>query len=266
MTEAMNTCMKLLDLFSRVVDANKGTATEREWYAEGLANKFFDHAFLGLYLSKGPNALDFPSRPIKISGVASIDVLTRAAFEAFLTFHYVFYSPKTEEDRNYRYWAYKLGGLKDRKDLPAVTDEQKKILRDLEKAIKEVSDKLRSNAVFEDLGDGQKRKILKGNWKLKSWSEIAEDADLGKILASDMYSHLCGYAHSSHTSVVQIKQAYEKSEEMLLIEPSLIVINIMTANIIREYCDLFKEPKNVLNQDHEGIELVDYWIRIGRGL
>jgi len=265
MIDGKKECIKLLDLLSRVVDANKGTATDREWYAEGLANKFFDHAFFVLYLSHGPNTLDFPSRAIKISGVASIDVLTRAAFEAFLTFHYVFYTPKTEEDEDYRYWAYILAGLKDRQNFPAVTDKQKKVLVNDRKAIKELSNKLRSNVEFQSLNDKQKRKVLGGKWRgLKSWREIAEDADLNKIIASDMYGHLCGYAHSSSISVLQIKQAYEKHEENLLIEPSIIVINIMAANMIHEYCELFTQSKNVLNEDQESVNLVDSWIQIGR--
>jgi len=263
--DAKNDCLKLLDLLGRVLEANKGTATDREWHAEGLANKFFDHAFFVLYLSEGSNTLDFPSRPIKISGLASIDVLTRATFEAFLTFHYVFYIPKTEEDGNYRYWAYILAGLKDRQNFPAVTDKQKKVFVNEKEAIEELSDKLRSNAKFQDLNDKQRKKVLKGDWRLKFWREIAEDADLSKILASDMYSHLCGFAHSSSLSVLQIKQAYKKHDEKSLIEPSIIVVNILAANMIREYCELFTQSKNVLNEDQEGMNLVDLWIQIGRG-
>ncbi len=264
MIDGKKECIKLLDLLSRVVDANKGTATDREWYAEGLTNKFFDHAFFVIYLSEGSNTLNLPSRAIKISGAASIDVLTRAAFEAFLTFHYVFYTPKTDEDKDYRYCAYILAGLKDRQDFPADTDKQKRILANDKKAIEEISDKLRSNAKFQGLIAGQKDKVLRGNWRLKYWREIAEDADLSKILASDMYGHLCGIAHSSSLSVLQIKQAYEKHEEKLLTEPSIIVINIMAANIIHEYCELFTQSKNVLNEDQESVNLVDSWIQIGR--
>ena len=258
-------CPKLLDLLGRVLDANKGAATDREWYAEGLVNKFFDHAFFALYLSQSPNTLDFSSRAVKLSGVASIDVLTRATFEAFLTFHYVFYTPKTEEDKNYRYWAYILAGLKDRQDFPAVTTEQKRVLVNDKKAIKELSDKLQLNAEFRSLSAGQKKEVLKGKWRLKSWREIAEDANLSRILASDMYSHLCGFAHSSSLSVRQIKIAYKKHDEKSLIEPSIIVVSIVAANMILEYCELFKWSKGVLNQDQERMKLVDLWIKLGRG-
>ena len=258
-------CPKLLDLLGRVLDANKGTATDREWYTEGLANKFFDHAFFVLYLAESPNTLGFTSRTVKLSGIASVDVLTRAAFEAFLTFHYVFFTPKTEEDKNYRYWAYRLAGLMERQDIPGYTDEHKQKLLDEKKAIEDFRNKLNSNPIFERLPQEQKNKVSKGKWRLKYWREIAEDASLSKILASDMYSHLCGYAHSSSLSVLQIKQAYKKHEEELLIEPSIIVVSIVAANMIFEYCELFKWSKDVLNQDQEGMKLVDLWTKLGRG-
>ena len=258
-------CPKLLDLLGRVLDANKGAATDREWYAEGLANKFFDHAFFALYLSQSPNTLDFPSRVIKLSGVASIDVLTRATFEAFLTFHYVFYTPKTVEDQNYRYWAYRLAGHMERQNMPEYTDRHKQKLLDDKKAIEDFRNKLNSNPIFERLPQKQRNKVLKGNWKLSSWGDIAKEAKLSGMLASDMYSHLCGYAHSSSLSVLQIKQAYKKHEEELLIEPSIIVVSIVAANMILEYCELFKWSKDVLNQDQEGMKLVDLWTKLGRG-
>ncbi len=260
-------CPKLLDLLGRVLDANKGAATDREWYAEGLANKFFDHAFFALYLSQSPNTIDFPSRAVKLSGVASIDVLTRATFEAFLTFHYVFYTPKTVEDQNYRYWAYRLAGCMERQDMHTkpTSVEHKQNLLDDKKAIKDFCGKLNSNPIFEKLPQKQKNKVLKGNWKLSSWGDIAKEVKLSGMLASDMYSYLCGYAHSSSLSVLQIKQAYEKHEEELLIEPSIILVSIVAANMILEYCELFKWSKDVLNQDQEGMKLVDLWAKLGRG-
>lgn len=95
--------LMLLDILGRVIGANKGTATESEWYAEGLANKFYDHAFFVLKISRGATSLALPSGTIAISGVSSLDVLLRAAFEAFLTFHYVFSIPETLEDKNFKY-------------------------------------------------------------------------------------------------------------------------------------------------------------------
>lgn len=104
-----------------------------------------------------------------------------------------------------------------------------------------------------------------GTWRLKSWRVIAEGVGLSKILASHLYSHLCGIAHSSSLSVLQIKQAYEKHEEKILIASSITVLNILTANVIREYCGLFEPSKKTLESDPQGATLVDCWIQIGCG-
>ncbi len=256
---------KLLGLLGKVLNANKGTATDRELYAEGLANKFFNHAFFVLYLSQSPNTLGLPIDKVKLSGVASIDVLTRAAFEAFLTFHYVFYAPKTVEDQNYRYWAYRLAGHMERQSMPAYTEEHKQKLLDDKKAIEDFRSKLNLNLVFIKLGQRKRKSILKGNWRPFSWTDIAKEAGLSTLIASDMYRHLCGYAHSSSLSVIQTKQAYGKHEEELLIEPSIILTSIVAANMIREYCELFEKSKRVLLHDQDGMRIVRLWIKLGCG-
>jgi len=103
------------------VEANRGPLTgtdDRFWLAEGLATKFFLHAASVLYLSRKVSILDFPSATLKDYDPASIDVLTRAAFETFLAFHYVFVAPETTNEQSYRYWAWRAAGLAERQNLP----------------------------------------------------------------------------------------------------------------------------------------------------
>lgn len=258
--------LKLLDLIAVILNANKGfrPATEREWYAEGLANKFVNHAFTVIRLASTQNILELPSQKIEISALASIDVLTRAAFEAFLVFHYVFFMPKTEEERDCKYLAYRLGGILERQNLPASSEEFKLKLIEDRKAINEVIKHLEANKEFQSLGEKQKKGILKGNWRSLSWSEIAKDVNLDSLIASHGYRHLCGYAHSSSLSVLQIKQAFEKGEERSLYDASVITVNVTMANMIYEYCELFPKAKEALSSQ-KGIDLVHQWIIIGRG-
>jgi len=53
---------------------------------------------------------------------------------------------------------------------------------------------------------------------------------------------------------------------LLLIQSSMSIITIATANLIREYCDLFPRAKAALTADAEGSDLVDMWIQIGEKL
>ena len=157
---------KLLDLLARVIDASKGFSVsdvsdgKRLWDAHNLANKFIDHAFTVLYLSHGTNVQDIPSFKFSFIDSASIDVLTRATMETFLVFHYVFFSPQTKEEKDYRYWAYKAAGITERQSIPIITEETRRTLDNDRLVLDELRDKMESNAIFQSLKDEQKRQIF----------------------------------------------------------------------------------------------------------
>ena len=127
--------VKLLDLLAQVIDSSKGFSAgdisdgERLLDAHNLANKLIDHAFTVLYLSQCTNVQSLPSfKQLSFIDTASIDVLTRAVMEAFLVFHYVFFSPQTKEEKDYRYWAYKAAGITERQSIPIITEETRRTL------------------------------------------------------------------------------------------------------------------------------------------
>jgi hypothetical protein len=278
-TDDKQECRKLLGLLAQVIGANKGSTIgddDRYLYAEGLANKCFKHTLTALVVSRGMNIADFPSKEIGVIDVGSVDVLTRAALETFLTFHYIFSAPKTKEEQDYRFWAYKAAGIAERQNLPEKTAEQRQQKAKWKKKLEELHDKLKSNAIFQSLDKNQKEQIFegKGKWRWKpsckkhlSWREIAIDAGFSKkMLASHMYRYLSGYAHSSSLSILQINQAYENRQEERLVSSAIATINILTANLVREYCELFPKGEAVLSKDLEGKNLVEQWIQIGQRL
>lgn len=261
--------IKLLDLLFKVVEANRGPLDgddDRFWFAEGLTTKFFLHAASVLYLSRGTKLSDFPSTALKFPDSASIQVLTRAALETFLTFHYVFFEPKTDDEKNYRYWAWKLAGLIDRQSFPASYEDHKQKLKEEGKEINELLDRIEASAIFQQLGRKEKKKILQGNWRLLSWREIGKKTGLSRILSSHVYKHLSGYTHSSWSSILQIKQSFQEREQALFISSSMSFITIVGANLIREYCDLFPRAKAAMTADARGGDMVDTWIQIGQEL
>jgi hypothetical protein len=265
-------------MFQPVLDANKGSnsITDWEWYADGLANKFYDHAFFVFYISTKRSILNLPlCGQICISGLCSIDVLTRAAMEAFLTFHHVFFAPKQVEDKNYRYWAYILAGHLERQKHtslslreymePDLLSQYEKTMAADKDLITDLKERLESNGVFQGLSRSQKKQILRGNWRSESsWKDIAYDAHFCQMLAEQVYSFLSGYAHSSSISVLQIKAAYKHRAENILTAPSINVINMMAANMISEYCELFPKSKEAFKKHPEEVELVDFWVTMSR--
>lgn len=273
--------VKLLDLLARVVEANKGPlngADDRLLGAEELASKFFLHAASILYLSHGTKLelSAFPSAQLRFLDPGSVNVLARAVLEAFLTFHYVFIQPKTLDEQNYRYWAWKAAGLTRRQNSPASVEEHRQKLAEDKKQLDELHSKLKSNAAFQQLSSNQQNRVLKkGEWrwlpgdqKEIPWPKIAESAGLAKDLSTNryIYSYLCEYAHSGSLSTLQITQAGLNKEQLFLIQFTMDYIPIVIANFIREYCDLLPRAKAALTADTEGSEMVDMRIQIGRQL
>jgi len=270
----------LLDLLAKANDSVKESSisdvTERErlLYAHRLAHKFIGHALTVLHLSRGYRVEGLPSfQPANFTDSWSIDVLTRAAMEAFLIFHYVFYAPTTIEEREYRYLTYKVAGIAERQTYLASIFEHEQQKAEEKKVLEELRAKLESNIIFQRLTPKQKTGLFEGKelilWRwnpdvrrVLSWYDIGIDAGFSDMLASHMYGHLSGYAHSSHMSVLQVSQALENKDVDMLVKPSMNTINILMANMIHEYCVLFPEAKVVLEQSGAS-QFVDMWVSIG---
>lgn len=259
--------LKLLDVLFQVVEANKGPNTgddARYLYAEGLAQKYFFHASSALYLSRGTNIPDFPSTAVMFIDSASINVLARTALETFLTFHYVFFAPKTKDEQDYRYLTYIVAGLAERQQLPATIEEHRQKLADERMQLDDLHDKLRSNPVFNGLNRKKQSQVLRGKWRLLSWRDIAIDAGFPERLALHTYRYLSGYIHSGSPSIMQIRGEPLKKGQMPLIGVPMNILNITTANMIHEYSGLFPRAKNALHADPDGTGIVEIWVQIGK--
>lgn len=262
--------VKLLDLLAYVLAADNylsfGDDNERLSIARGLTDKFVNHAVTLLYLSRGTkqDLLSFKFDSY-LYDFASIDVLTRVLLEACLTFHYVFYAPQTKEEKDYRYWAYKAAGIAERRNAPASTEEHRQKQAEEREELNKLRQQLKENAAFQSLTDKQKKRISKGEWRLKSWREIATDAGFSKILASDMYRSLSGQAHSSFLSVLQSLETQKTKKQEETIISSMGVMNPVIANMIQEYCGLFPGARDVL-RDSGASNSVEVWVNIGRQL
>jgi len=209
--------LSLLGLLFRVSAGIKGVVTadpNRLQDAEGLAVKFAFHSASIFYLTRGTTIEDFPSEPLDFVDAASISVIARAAFETFLTFHHVFVSPQTDQDREFRYWAWLLSGLCERQKFPATLEKHQKQRADEKKQIQEHHKNLDANSIFQSLSKKQKDNIKKGRWwqVYGGWKRIATDAGLNELHASAVYGYLCGWAHSDSLSVLQVHTAKSKEQ------------------------------------------------------
>jgi|SRR3990172_11272399 len=254
----------LLKIFVRVVEASKGTdagADDRILDAEGLALKFFGHASAAFYLYQGTV---LPHLGADFIDPSSINVLCRAALEAFLVFHHVFVAPGSEEEKDFRYMSWLLAGLLERQTFPAQSPKGKEMLSKEAELIPPLQGKLRENQHFKALKPGQQKDLLeKGKWRFPPWKKMALVAGLSRIHAEVFYSYLCEYAHAGNLSVLQIRNAQTLQSQRSLCAATIGVLIISTANMIKSYCKMFPKSELSLQEDPDGAALVDMWIDIG---
>jgi len=283
MMDSKQEFLTLLDLLAQIINAvqvssiDDHSERERLTYAHNLANRFFQYALTVFHLCDEKNVEKLPSfGNIKAGDPASIDVLTRATMEAFLVFHCVFYSPATEDEKDYRYWIYKATGLMERQNLPDGVFKHAKQEVEERKTLEGILAKLGANPIYKALTPKQRTRFIEGKgwnlwrWnrdskKVMSWQDIATDAGLSVTLASYMYKDLSGHAHSGSLSVLQTQQAIVRNEADRLISPSINTMKILTANMIYEYTELFPQAQPVLAKSGASA-FVEIWIRIGQRL
>jgi len=260
--------LTLLDLLCRVSGETKRVATSdpnRLRDAEGLGVKFAFHSTSVFYLSRGTIIKDFPLGEINSVDFASISVVARAAFEVFITFHHVFVAPKTDQVRDFRYWAWLLSGLCERQRFPATTPDHRRRKENEKKQMEELHKKLCSNPEFIKLSKKQRTGIKTGRWQLGGWKKMARDAGLDELHAAIIYAYLCGYAHSDSLSVLQIYHAKLRKQQERLSQIAGQNTMVATANMVFLYCDLFPDGEKALVKYPEAAQIARKWRGIGQG-
>ena len=256
----------LLEILINVIEANKGVAAigdDRILDAEGLALKVFSHSLSAYYIYQGINISGLSIPIANFYNPTSLNVLGRAAFETYLIFNYVFVTPKSNDEKDFKFYSWEISGLLERQKFPFQSPRGKEKLEEERKYINELKTKLQKNSVFQSLTPKQQKNILKyGYWRLPSWREIALSAGLSELHAQAYYSYLCGYAHSGNLSITQLRQASNEQRRELM-ESTIGLILIALANTIKEYLEVFPKSKEFYLKNIPKDNLVDLWIEVG---
>lgn len=261
--------IKLLETLIKVAEANKGVTLgedNRLLEAEGLCKKFIGHAASALYLFRSTTlpSVKVTDRGISFFDSGSINVLGRAALESFLVFHYVFIEPRSDDEKDFRYYLWLHASYLDRQKFPTRSEDGKKQLNDEKKIIDALKEKINNNSVFKQLDEKKKKKLVeKGQWRLQSWTDIGVAAGLSEILAKQYYGHLCAYAHSGCQSAQQVGNAETAETQKALCVATMKLIMIAMANMIKVYCQMFEKSKDVIQKDEDARKLIDQWVHIG---
>jgi hypothetical protein len=256
---------QLLVILVRVVEAQAGTDAgpdQRLLDAEGLILKFVGHVTAALVLSRSTS---LPDLGIRFFDPGSISVLARSAVETFLVFHHVFVAPTHPAEADIRYMAWQLGGLADRQRFPLHSPAGEKLLEHEAAQIAALRAHIQDNPLFATLSEKQRKQILRGRWRAGGdgqdipWKALALNAGFNEDSANGIYHYLCGYAHSSWISVLQLRQARTREEQGQLMGFPLSSLGAVVAHMIKAVCRVFPKSLDALEADPKAQELVEIW-------
>ena len=257
--------LSLQKILLAIIEANKGVPAiedDRVIDAEGLAVKLFEHTASISYLY-GDTII--PEINLRIFDLATLNIIARAIIENFLVFYYVFAEPQNKEEEDFRYMIYRLSGLIERQNYPIESPQGKIILSNEKKVIDSLLSKLEKNKYFIEMKNDDKNKLLSwGEWRFKSWSNIALSAGLNKSNSKAFYKLLCGYSHSGSLSLQQIHQTVSKRDKIKLFNGTLSLLKIAIANMIISYCNYFPKALAFYLENIEPKCLVKLWIDVGK--
>ena len=253
----------LLRLFCQLVDSQIGKRPEpgQTWLkdAEVLAVKLYHHLFSMRTLANGEITGDPITSRIRFIDHASVKVVTRAAFETYLVFFYIYGNsdPKLCE---FRHKTWSLGGLMDRQKFHVYTEDGHKVLAREANNIKEIRVDIKASPEFQNFTPKQRKELLKGNWRIgNSWTDIGVNAGFNKKYFDNIYGYLCGYSHSSYLSILQVDQALTIDEQWTLTLPFLEVGAVLMAHFAFSYSNLFSDAKAVLLANPEALNIAKKW-------
>lgn len=229
-------------------------------YAEGLGKKLIGHSLSARHLFFGFQAKIKSNIFASQIDFSSILILTRAAVESYLTFHYLFVSPTNDTERSFRFLCWDLSGYLDREDAEATEIEFVERKKAEKKRIRELKAQITEHDYLKTRGEKIKDLALNGQWRLKSsWSKIAVKSGFQKSFFDKQYKFLCGYAHSGRLSVLQIQQTKIKGEEKQMADASLVLLKMVLAKYIFDYVNIIPDLKSTINFETPDYKSIIIW-------
>ncbi|WP_367395160.1 DUF5677 domain-containing protein [Cupriavidus sp. Agwp_2] len=254
---------RLLTLMMQLVQSQAGQQipTSQFWMndAQVLARKFCNH-LASLRLIAQPIEIDIAGygfdRHIDHS---SVMILARAALETYLTFAYI-YGSKDAHVRQFRHLIWRRAGLLDRQEYPARESEHQQKLADEKATIDQLQIEIEAHGVWQQYSDSVRKRVLKGEWRAgQSWVEVGVAAGFHPVYIRNVYSFLCGYAHSSWLSILQIRDAKALNIQEAMAARFVSAALVFMSFFAQSYVGLFPQAAAVLTNSPEAANLAKKW-------
>ena len=257
----------LINLVFELIESqsDRNIPAGQEWLndAQVLSIKLFRHLASMQNLAKNTTLLMRNNVVATCVDHASVKVVARAALETYLVFFYIYGT----DDRSMsflRHMTWRLGGLIDRQKYTTVGEEAEKVVAQESNAIARLITRIEQTEQFFDYSKGQREQLLAGKWRVgKSWRDLANDAGFHEEYFSTIYNYLCGYSHSSYASALQVGQARELDDQMMLARTTISIGLVIMAHFAFTYPTIFHDAGIVLENNAESTALAQTW-RFGR--
>lgn len=253
----------LLDLMVRLVESMSGqNITPGEAWrndAQTLALKLYRHLVSMHNLSEGATVHCSHGLQLRHIDHASIIVIARAALETYLVWHYLYGQPDPKLSK-FRYLTWRLGGLMDRQTLLPVSQTAMKVQSRELVEVEALRAEIETYPQFQEFTLKQQRKLLAGDWKIAlGTSDLALAAGFHGSYFNNVYGYLCGYAHASYISALQVGQAKMLEDQFALVR-SIMGIGVVTmAHFSCAYPKQFPGAQAVLDADPEAKLVAERW-------
>lgn len=253
-----------LTLMIKLVESRSGTRipSGQHWQndAQVLAVKLHHHLHSMRILAQG-SQLNYPEGAAHLFiDHSSIKVLTRAALETYLVFAWIF-GATTSRESEFRHKTWRLGGLLDRQQIHATTSEGEAILAEEKRLVESLQQELSSEEFYLAAPSKIQAKYMKGEWRGgHSWLTLGMAAGFHKKYFQNTYGYLCGYAHSSYISAIQVRDAKSPAEQQMMSSSMMGVGTKIIAQFIIKYSEFFPIAKKTLAQNPELIATIQKWL------
>jgi len=258
----------ILILFQSSIPEPHHKINHENYFIKSLMSKYILHAYSILRLLSGTNIKSkIVGKMDTVYDIGSINVLTRAILETYLTFFYLFIHPQNDDEHFFRLDIYKLAGLKSRQRFRPSDDALMKRYNESEIEIEKLVQKIITRKRFNELSHRLRANIENGKQsKIYSWEQLFQIADLNTEFFQMTWVFFSDYSHSEYISLTQIRGLLKdvelsKKKNDTIINILLILTSIYIIDLRIKFNELASSYKNLTEDQKQVIEGYD---EIGR--
>jgi hypothetical protein len=281
--ESINTINQITKAYTEIIQAIYDNLPELklkdgEVFIETLSIKILTATKSIIELSKGFSLeTETKASQIQFLDFSSINILTRAIIESFLTLEYLFYNDLTDEEKHFRFLIWRISGYKSRQDFFDKRDRElirSEIQEKLDSELNEINDLLKQvkeSSFFKDLNKQHLWKLDQyGIPRLESWNTLLNNSMLENNIFLIPYKLYSNYAHSEFISLIQLNGAdvlhKNAANNKMHLKNALRVVNMINCVSIIELKNKFScTSKAFENLEESTKEKIEFWSDFAKG-